>query len=385
MIPGPVELDDEVLLAMARPVMGHRTPEFEEVLEECWRLLGMVYRTKNEVAIITGSGTAAMEAAVASVVEPGTRVLSIGGGKFGERLGEIARCFGAEVSRLEVEWGGTFSAEEVDEALSESGAEVVTLTHNETSTGVVHDAGEVGRLAREHGALFIADAITSVGGDVVETDAWGIDLCITGSQKCLAAPPGLGFVAVSERAWERMQEVRNRHAFYLDLLRYRKALRKRTTPFTPSVSLIYGLHAALKRIERETLEARIRRHRALAEATRRAAEAMNLELLPEREHASNTVTAIRIPEGLSDADVRGRLKEEYGILVAGGQEKLKGRIFRIGHMGEVRAGELLSLLACLEQVLRCSGHGVKPGAGTEAAREVLEAELGESLRACGGG
>ncbi|NOZ82211.1 MAG: alanine--glyoxylate aminotransferase family protein [Euryarchaeota archaeon] len=385
MIPGPVELDEEVLLALAKPLMGHRTPEFEEMLEDCWRLLRMVYRTRNEIALITGSGTAAMEAAVASVVEPGTRVLCIGGGKFGERLGEIARCFGAEVSMLEVEWGGSFAPEEVDEALSESGAEVVTLTHNETSTGVVHSAEAVGRAAREHDALFIADAITSVGGDVVETDGWGIDLCITGSQKCLAAPPGLGFVAVSERAWEWMQERKAKHAFYLDLLRYRKALKKRTTPFTPSVTLIYGLHAALRRIERETLEARIRRHRALAEATRRAAEAMGLSLLPSREHASNTVTAIRIPQGLSDDDIRGRLKREYGILVAGGQEKLKGRIFRIGHMGEVSARELLSLLACLEQVLRCSGFEVKPGTGTEAAREVLEAELGEALRACGGG
>ncbi len=374
LIPGPVELDSEVLLAMAKPVMGHRTPDFEEILAECWRLLKYVYQTRNDVAIITGSGTSAMEAAVASVIKEGDEVVSITGGKFGERLGEIAAAFGAKVRKVEVEWGRTFAIEEVEKAIAESNATAITLTHNETSTGVVHDARAVGRLAREYDLLFIADCITSVGGDEVKTDEWGIDLCITGSQKCLAAPPGLGFVAVSERAWEAIESNAEKRAYYLDLAKYRKSLAKRTTPFTPSVTLIYGLHAALKKIEEETLEARIRRHHTLAEATRKAAEAMNLELFAERRCASNTVTAIKIPPGLSDDDVRGALKREHGILVAGGQAQLKGRIFRIGHMGNVRFGDLAQVLSALELVLQKAGHELEPGAGVAAAEEVFSRE-----------
>ena len=374
LIPGPVELDSEVLLAMAKPVMGHRTPDFEEILAECWRLLKYVYQTRNDVAIITGSGTSAMEAAVASVIKEGDEVVSITGGKFGERLGEIAAAFGAKVRKVEVEWGRTFAIEEVEKAIAESNATAITLTHNETSTGVVHDARAIGRLAREYDLLFIADCITSVGGDEVKTDEWGIDLCITGSQKCLAAPPGLGFVAVSERAWEAIESNAGKRAYYLDLAKYRKSLAKRTTPFTPSVTLIYGLHAALKKIEEETLEARIRRHRTLAEATRKAAEAMNLELFAEQRCASNTVTAIKIPAKLSDDDVRGALKREHGILVAGGQAQLKGRIFRIGHMGNVRFGDLAQVLSALELVLQKAGHELEPGAGVAAAEEVFSRE-----------
>ena len=374
LIPGPVELDSEVLLAMAKPVMGHRTPDFEEILAECWRLLKYVYQTRNDVAIITGSGTSAMEAAVASVIKEGDEVVSITGGKFGERLAEIAAAFGAKVRKVEVEWGRTFAIEEVEKAIAESNATAITLTHNETSTGVVHDARAIGRLAREYDLLFIADCITSVGGDEVKTDEWGIDLCITGSQKCLAAPPGLGFVAVSERAWEAIESNAGKRAYYLDLAKYRKSLAKRTTPFTPSVTLIYGLHAALKKIEEETLEARIRRHRTLAEATRKAAEAMNLELFAEQRCASNTVTAIKIPPGLSDDDVRGALKREHGILVAGGQAQLKGKIFRIGHMGNVRFGDLAQVLSALELVLQKAGHELELGEGVAAAEEVFSRE-----------
>ncbi|WP_456475657.1 pyridoxal-phosphate-dependent aminotransferase family protein [Candidatus Pyrohabitans sp.] len=371
LIPGPVELDSEVLLAMARPLIGHRTPDFEEILVECWRILKEVYQTRNDVAIITGSGTSAMEAAVASVVKEGDEVISITGGKFGERMGEIAQAFGAKVKQVDVEWGNTFAIEEVEQAVAESNAVAITLTHNETSTGVVHNAEAVGKLAREYDLLFIVDGITSVGGDEVKTDKWGIDLCITGSQKCLAAPPGLGFVAVSERAWEAIEGNTGRRAYYLDLAKYRKSLAKNTTPFTPSVTLIYGLYEALRKIEEETPEARIARHRTLARATREAAKAMNLELFAAPECASNTVTSIKIPSGLGDDDVRGVLKREHGILVAGGQAQLKGKIFRIGHMGNVGFADLVQVLAALELVLRKAGHKLKLGEGVAAAEQVL--------------
>ena len=371
LIPGPVELPSRVLLAMARPPIGHRTPDFEAILEECWDTLRDVFRTKGDVMIITGSGTSAMEAAVASTVKRGEEIICIGGGKFGERFGDISRAFGLRVREVPVEWGTAVDPEKVEEVAAESSAKAITLTHNETSTGVVHDAEAVGRIAREYGMVYIMDGITSVGGDEVKVDSWGVDICITGSQKCLAAPPGLAMVSVSERAWEAIDENQQR-GYYLDLAAYRRALRKKTTPYTPSVSLIYGLREALRIVREEGMEKRVRRHRKMALASRRAAEAMNLELFPEEGSASNTVTAVRIPDGLRDDDVRGVMKREHGILLAGGQGKLKGRIFRIGHMGNVGYGDLVEAIAALERVLLKAGHSLELGAGLREAQHVFD-------------
>jgi aspartate aminotransferase-like enzyme len=371
LIPGPVELPSRVLLAMANPPIGHRTPDFEEILEECWDTLREVFNTKGDVIIITGSGTSAMEAAVASTVKRGEEIICIGGGKFGERFGDISRAFGLKVREVPVEWGTAVDPEKVEEAAAESSATAITLTHNETSTGVVHDAEAVGRIARDYGMIYIMDGITSVGGDEVKVDSWGVDVCITGSQKCLAAPPGLAMVSVSDRAWDAIGENEER-GYYLDLAAYRRALKKKTTPYTPSVSLIYGLREALRIVREEGMEKRVKRHRTMALASRRAAEALNLELFAEEGSASNTVTAIRIPEGLSDDDVRGVMKREHGILLAGGQGKLKGKIFRIGHMGNVGYGDLVEAIAALERVLLKAGHGVELGAGLREAQQVFE-------------
>lgn len=356
---------------MANPPIGHRTPDFEEILEECWDTLREVFNTKGDVIIITGSGTSAMEAAVASTVKRGEEIICIGGGKFGERFGDISRAFGLKVREVPVEWGTAVDPEKVEEAAAESSATAITLTHNETSTGVVHDAEAVGRIARDYGMIYIMDGITSVGGDEVKVDSWGVDVCITGSQKCLAAPPGLAMVSVSDRAWDAIGENEER-GYYLDLAAYRRALKKKTTPYTPSVSLIYGLREALRIVREEGMEKRVKRHRTMALASRRAAEALNLELFAEEGSASNTVTAIRIPEGLSDDDVRGVMKREHGILLAGGQGKLKGKIFRIGHMGNVGYGDLVEAIAALERVLLKAGHGVELGAGLREAQQVFE-------------
>lgn len=370
LIPGPVELSPEVLLAMARPPIGHRTPDFEEVLEECWSLLKEVFQTKNDVVIITGSGTSAMDAAISSTMKRGEEVVCIGGGKFGERFIDISRAYGLAPREVKVEWGEAVAPEEVEEVVAESSAKAITLTHNETSTGVIHDAKAIGKIAKEYGLLYILDGITSVGGDEVKTDAWGVDICITGSQKCLAAPPGLAMLSVSEKAWGVIEE-KDKSNYYLDLAAYRRALKKKTTPYTPSVSLIYGLQEALRRVKAEGLEARIKRHRTLAKAAREASKAMNLELFPREEVASNTVTAIRIPSGLTDDDVRGRMKRDYGILLAGGQAQLKGKIFRIGHIGNIGYGELIEALGALELVLKKSGHNVELGAGLRVAQAVF--------------
>ncbi len=373
LIPGPVEVSSEVLLSVAKPLMGHRTPDFEEILMSCIEDLKYVFQTKNDVVIITGSGTSAMDAAIASTVREGDEVVCIGGGKFGERFAEIAKSYGAKVIEFNVEWGSTFDKEKLEETVANSNAKVITLTHNETSTGVLHDASFVGKLAREYDMLFIMDGITSVGGDIVKTDEWGVDICITGSQKCIAAPPGLAMLSISKKALDVINNNEPR-AYYLNLQKYKKSIEKRTTPFTPSVTLIYGLYQALKEIRKEGLEKRIKRHRTLAKATREAVKALGLELFPKEEIASNTITAIKIPPNLTDADIRGKLKSKFGILVAGGQAKLKGKIFRIGHMGNIRYADLVGVIGALELVLKEANFNIELGSGLKALQEVFEKE-----------
>lgn len=370
MIPGPVELSPEVLLAMARPVMGHRTPDFEEILVECWNGLKEVFQTKNDMLLITGSGTAGMDAAIASTIQEGDEYVCITGGKFGERFVEMVKAYGGVPREVKVEWGKAVDPAKVDEALSQSKAKAVTLTHNETSTGVLHDAEAVGKVARKHGALFIMDAITSIGGDYVKTDEWGVDICVAGSQKCLISPPGLAMVSVSPKAWEVIGKNKTRN-YYLDLASYKKSMEKKTTPFTPSVTLIYGLQAALRAIKEEGLENRIKRHRLMARATREAVKAMGLELYADERHASNTVTSIKIPQGLTDEDVRGKMKKDHGILLAGGQDQVKGKIFRIGHMGNVEYLDLMSVLSALELTLKKAGRDIELGSGLGAAQRVF--------------
>lgn len=370
MIPGPVELSPEVLLEMAKPLIGHRTPEFDEILLQCWRDMKEILQTKNDVVLITGSGTAGMDAAIASTIEEGNEFVCVTGGKFGERMLEIVKSYGGKAREVNVEWGRAADPVEVEKVVAESDAKAITLTHNETSTGVLHDAQAIGKIAKEHGLLFIMDAITSAGGDYVKVDEWGVDICIAGSQKCLAAPPGLAMLSVSDKAWEVIHKNKTKN-FYLNLASYHDSMEKNTTPFTPSVTLVYGLSKALRAIMEEGLENRIRRHRGLAKATREAAKAMDLELFADESHASNTVTAIRIPKGLTDDDVRGEMKRRYGILIAGGQAHVKGKIFRIGHMGNAGYLELMSVLSALELVLKRAGHAFELGRGIKAAQEVF--------------
>jgi aspartate aminotransferase-like enzyme len=371
MIPGPVELTPEVLKETGRPVMGHRTPDFDEILTQCWEDLKHVYQTKNDVVLITASGTAAMDAAVASTIEEGDEFVCIGGGKFGERFSLIVKSYRGIARDVPVEWGKTFDVDVVEKAVQEHSPKAITLTHNETSTGVLHDAETIGKIAHANGCLFILDAITSLGGDVVKTDDWGVDICTGGSQKCLAAPSGMSMAAVSEKAWDIIENNDTRN-YYLNLASYRKSLKKNTTPFTPAVNLIYGLSRSLKEIREEGLDKRIERHRTLARATRAAMSAMNLELFADPGAASNTVTSIKIPDGLTDDDVRGQMKREYSILLAGGQDHVKGKIFRIGHMGNVERTKLESTISALETVLQKGGHELSPGNGLAAAQEILK-------------
>lgn len=368
MLPGPVPMPERVRMAMMRQAINHRGAEFGAVYADCVRVLKEAFGTTNELFVISGSGTAAMEAAVANFGS-GRTIASLENGKFGERMVKIAQRYGT-VRKVSSEWGTPLDLAALEAELAE-GAEMVTLVHNETSAGIKNPAEKVGRLARKYDALFVMDGITSIGGDEVQADAWGADIVVVGSQKCLAAPAGLSAISVSGRAWERLSEKR---PYYLDLAAYRKsaAAKIMETPYTPAVPLFLALREACLLIEEEGLPARIARHRRNAEAVRAAAAAMGVRLYPEidADHAySNTVTAAALPPGVPDSDFRGAIRK-MGIEIAGGQDHLKGKIFRIGTMGATGAPEILATLAAVQHALVRNGFH-PAGDGVAAACEVL--------------
>ncbi|HDR73976.1 MAG TPA: alanine--glyoxylate aminotransferase family protein [Methanoculleus sp.] len=368
MLPGPVPIPERVRAAMTRQAINHRGAEFGAVYQECVDLLRPMFGTKNDLFVLSGSGTAAMEAAVANFCA-GTTMACLVNGKFGDRLSEIGKRYG-QVREIASAWGTPLDLEQLEEALEE-GAGVVTMVHNETSAGMKNPAPEVGALARKHGALFVMDGITSIAGDLVEADRWGVDVALVGSQKCLAAPAGLSAISVSAPAWE---QIADRRPFYLDLEAYRKSGAKSPmqTPYTPAVPLFLALREACRIIAEEGLDARIERHRRMSRAVRAAAGAWGIELFPviDAVHAySSTVTALKIPEGIGDADFRGAVKS-LGVEIAGGQDHLKGKIFRIGTMGAVGAPEILAALGAVQHALARLGVPVE-GDGVEAAAGVL--------------
>jgi aspartate aminotransferase-like enzyme len=368
MLPGPVPMPERVRAAMMRQAINHRGKEFSAVYADCVRILKTAFGTGNDLFVISGSGTAAMEAAVGNFGR-GRKIACLVNGKFGERLYKISQRYGA-AQEIGSEWGTPLDLGKLEEALS-AGAEMVTLVHNETSAGIRNPAEKIGRMARTHDALLVMDGITSIGGDEVKADAWGADVVVVGSQKCLAAPAGLSAVSVSSRAWERMTEPR---PFYLDLAAYRKSASAKLmeTPYTPAVPLFMALREACLIMEEEGLLARIARHRRMADAVRAAARAWGLPLFPkiDSDHAySNTATAITLPPGIEDADFRGTVKK-MGIEIAGGQDHLKGKIFRIGSMGAVSAPEVLATLAAVQYALKAQGYAAKDD-GVMAAAGVL--------------
>ncbi len=371
LIPGPTEVNEEVLREFSKHPIGHRTEEFSKILKECFNGLKYVFRTKNPVVIISGSGTSGMDASLASILKPGDEVICITGGKFGERFAEIAEAYGAKVLRYEIEWGKSFDRDDLEEFVANSNAKVITLVHNETSTGVRHDAEFVGKLARKYDLLFVMDCISSLGGDYVETDKWNVDLCISGSQKCLSLPPGLSFVAISDKARDVIEE-NNPRCYYLNLKKYLNAMEKNTTPFTPSINHIFALKKSLELIKKEGLENRIKRHIRIAKSLRNAIRKIGLELFVENDEiASNTVTSIKYPNGIGD-DFRKEIRETFGILLAGGQAKLKGKIFRIGHMGNISINDIISTISAIEISLKRRGFNIKLGSGIEEFLESYE-------------
>jgi aspartate aminotransferase-like enzyme len=368
MMPGPVPIPERVRLAMSRQAINHRSAEFGAAYADCVRVLKTTFGTANDLFVISGSGTAGMEAAISNVGRD-KEITCIVNGKFGERLYKISQRYG-KATEIKSEWGTPVDLEALRGRL-EAGAKVVTLVHNETSAGIKNPAEEIGKLCRKHDALFIMDGITSIGGDTVEADKWGVDIAITGSQKCFAAPAGLAMISVSGRAWERLTK---NPPYYLDLAAYRKSAggKPMETPYTPAVPLFLALREACLMIEEEGLPARIARHQKMSGAVQAAAKAWGLPLFPKIDKLhqySSTVTAIEYPEGVKDDEMRGIVKK-MGIVIAGGQDHLKGKIFRIGSMGAVGAPEILATLAATQHALKKCGFKAK-GDGVGAASEVL--------------
>ncbi len=371
MIPGPVKVPQRVLRAMSKPMISHRSADFEKIYEDCRLRLRDLFDTKNEVVVLSGSGTAGMEAAVGGIIGKGEKVVTITNGKFGERFTELGDRYGTSVP-LDFPWGTPFDLERVKAALEE-GAKAITMVHNETSVGIVNPAKEVGKLARKYDAVFIVDGISSVGGNEFLTDEWGVDIAITGSQKCLAVPPGLAMVAVSERAMDLLEE--GKGGYYTDLKAHLKKAKKNQTPYTPAVSLFFALQEALTIASEEGFPERRARMAGLAGGVRAAASSLGIELSPQvNEHTtySNTVTAMKMPNGINDSQLRGGMRKR-GVGVSGGQEGLKGKIFRIGTMGACTEADVLRTISTLELVLKKEGVISSLGAGIEAASRAIDA------------
>ena len=362
LLPGPVKMHPRVLQAMAAPAMNHRGPEFKEILSEIRRLTQYLFGTRGEVAVLSGSGTAGLEAAVSGLLRKQDQVLNLVNGKFSERFHELCQVFTTPTA-LSFEWGTAVDPEKVTAALDAGEFRAVTVCWNETSTGLTNPIAEIAKVVKEHDAFLIVDGITSVGGLENRMETWGIDALVMGSQKCLAAPPGLSAVALSKAAYESLH---GDTSFYTNLKAHTDALAKQDTPFTPAVPLFLAFREALRMLKEEGLENRVARTRRLAEAARAGCDALNIRLFPNRRFASNTVTAIRYPAGVDDAAFRKVLREKHGTIVAGGQGPLKGRIFRIGHMGICSFEDLAAGFQAFETTLAGMGHKAVRGAAVDA-------------------
>jgi len=372
MTAGPTPLPPAVSQVMAEPMLYHRAPAFIEVYARVLERLRMVFGTANDVLLFAGSGTGGMESAVANLARPGEPALVASCGKFGERWAELCDAFGARTVHFEAGWGSKVEPAELDHRLQADPAEVVFTTLSETSTGVVNDVRELTAVAHRHGALIAVDAVSGLGAVPLPQDEWGVDVVVSGSQKALMSPPGLGFASPNERALERAA-AGGPGRYFFDWGRTLQGQRKDPpdSPFTPAVGLVKALDVALGLIEQEGLEAVYDRHRLLGRAAREAVRALDLELFGPDDENANVVTAIKLPDGIDGAKVPKLMRDRYGITIAGGQGRLKGRIARIAHCGYFGAFDIVLTVAAFEMTLRELGHEVELGTGVAAAQRVF--------------
>ncbi len=369
--PGPTMLPPEVLLKMAEPIVHHREPEFERIFGEIREGLKYLFQTKNEVLIFTSSGTGAMEGAVSNLLAKGDKALVVRGGKFGERWGEICKAFGIEFIPIDVEWGKAVDPQKIKKALeSDPSIRVVYTQASETSTGVKHPVKEIADIVKKYeNTIVVVDAITGIGVFDLPMDRWGLDAVVSGSQKALMLPPGLSFVALSEKAW-KLVERSNLPKFYFDFKKELKSAQKNQNSFTPAISLFVGLRESLNLIQKEGLESVFKRHEKLATATRSAVKALGLDLYAP-DSPSNALTAVKVPDGIPGGKLKNLFFEKFGITVAGGQDQAKGKIIRIAHLGYYDRLDMVMVISALEMLLKEMGYGFQLGAGVKAAEEVL--------------
>jgi aspartate aminotransferase-like enzyme len=366
--PGPTDVPAEVLVEMAQPIFHHRTERFRSMFAEVNEGLKKIFQTQNDVLTIAGSGTAGMEAAIACAVPRDKKVLVSNGGKFGERWVKVAKRYGLNVDEVELEWGTALSPETVKQKLDTGAYGAVVTVYSETSTATACDLEAIAGIVKDTDALLIVDAITAVGTLPLKTDAWGVDIVAGGSQKALMLPPGLAVLSVSDKAWKVIDTI-EAPCFYLDLKAYRKSLAKNDTPYTSAVTLIRGLKVAVDMLNEIGIERIWARTALLAKAMREACKAIGMTVLSKE--PSDSVTGICFPEGVGD-EFRKTMEKRYGISVAGGQEHLKGKIFRVSHMGYVDPLETIGVIAAIEYTLAEMGQKVQIGKGVAAATEVLK-------------
>ena len=367
--PGPTDVPPEVLNAMAEPMFHHRTPRFREMFANVREGLKKLLLTERDVLTMVGSGTAGMEAAIACACPRDKKVLIADGGKFGERWVKVGRAYGLDVDEAKLKWGTGLQPDVVAEKLARGEYGAVVVVHSETSTATACDLQAIAAEVAKTDAILIADCITSAGALPLKTDEWGVDIMATGSQKALMLPPGLAFLTVSEKAWAKIDEI-DAPGLYLDLKAYRKAQAKNDTPYTAAVSLVRGTEVAVGMINAVGVETVWADTAKLAEAFRQACVALGMKVFSEQ--PSDSVTAILLPEGVTDKQFRGTLRDRYGASVAGGQDELKDRAFRVSHMGYIDAVETLGLIGAIERTLADCGVAIEAGAGMAAASKVLD-------------
>jgi len=369
--PGPTQVPPEVLLAMARPIIHHRAPEFATLFGQIRQDLKWLFQTEAEVLTLVSSGTGGMEAAVSNFLSPGEKALFVNGGKFGERWGKLCKTFGVQATEIKVEWGQAVDPQAIAEALKQDPSiKAVYVQASETSTGVAHDTRAIAEIVRNREqTILVVDAITALGVFDLKTDAWGIDVLVAGSQKALMLPPGLAFISVSDKAWNLADKAKN-PSFYFNLKKEREAQQKNQTAYTAGVSLMIGLKEVLMMLRAEGLGNVFSRHARMAQAMREGMKAAGLSLFP-KQNPSDALTVVSTPDGVDGQAVYKNLREQYGITAAGGQDHLKGKIFRISHMGYIDTFDVIQALAATEMVLKGLGYPIKLGAGVGKAEELL--------------
>jgi serine---pyruvate transaminase len=372
MTPGPTPIPEDVLIEHGKPLMHHRSPEFGRVFSETTEKLKKLIKTKNDVFILTSSGTGAMETAITNSFRKGDRVLIVSIGNFGERFKKISSTYGLEITSLDYEWGEVADPEDIKKILDEE-KEIkgVMVQFSETSTGALNDIMAMGEIVKDHQALFIVDAISGLAASEFDADGWGIDIVIGGSQKGISAPTGIAFVSISDKAWKAI-ETSDIPKFYFNLNAARAALQKNQTPWTPGISIIVAMNKALDLLFEEGLENMFERHRILALATQEAASALGLEfLVAEQSQRGFSVTAIKVPKGIDGKELVKIMRVRYGVTIAGGQGKIAGKIIRIGHLGYVGMFDVITAVSALEMTLADLGYDFETGAGITAAQKAF--------------